>query len=440
MSSFMPGICAAPDLRRRQWVLGALSGLGCMEFASAWPAPQTQPADAASGAASTAADAFALHRIANLAVKRGLVSATVGWVTPEHRRTGLAGERHWRQGDAIAAADLRYIGSNGKAMTAMVIARLVEFGALSWGQRVCQTLPALSAAALHPAYAQVTLAQLLDHRAGVLAFTGSGGEEERFNAELLATPSSDLPRTLPGRRRYLADWVLRQDPPSGVQPGQDFHYSNAGYMLAACMAEVVLGKPFETLFETLLVQPLGLVGDWRRPPQRPANQPRGYTGLAGALEPAPVLPADSARWVQTLAPAGFWACDAPSYARWLSMVLAALRGENSLLPPKVVARLQALKPGDYALGWACAGSAEHSVLWHTGDYAGFMTQALIDQQGGQWAAWANTNTEFIDPETGASWVLDVLDSAIAATLAQKLAGPANRTVRWRQSPSFIQVR
>jgi len=37
-------------------------------------------------------------------------------------------------------------------------------------------------------------------------------------------------------------------------------------------------------------------------------------------------------------------------------------------------------------------------------------------------------------------VLDVLDSAIAATLAQKLAGPANRTVRWRQSPSFIQVR
>src|SRR5262245_17419306 len=58
------------------------------------------------------------------------------------------------------------LGSDGKAMTAALIARLVDQGKLSWTTPLETMLPAL-AAGMRPEYRSVTLVDLLSHRSGL---------------------------------------------------------------------------------------------------------------------------------------------------------------------------------------------------------------------------------------------------------------------------------
>ena len=68
--------------------------------------------------------------------------------------------------DAVRADDVWNIGSDGKAMTVTLIARLVERGVLSWDAPLSNMLPAL-AGGMRAAYRDVNLMDLLSHRAGL---------------------------------------------------------------------------------------------------------------------------------------------------------------------------------------------------------------------------------------------------------------------------------
>lgn len=74
--------------------------------------------------------------------------------------------------DPVRRGDGWRLGSDGKAMTATMIARLVEQGVLSWDTRLDQMLPDL-AASMHPEYRGVTLPDLLSHRSGLQSAGGS---------------------------------------------------------------------------------------------------------------------------------------------------------------------------------------------------------------------------------------------------------------------------
>ena len=78
----------------------------------------------------------------------------------------VAGVRRLGTADPIRAGDRWHLGSDGKAMTATLIARLVEQGALKWDRPLDQMLPSL-AGHMRPEYRDVTLPDLLSHHAGL---------------------------------------------------------------------------------------------------------------------------------------------------------------------------------------------------------------------------------------------------------------------------------
>src|SRR5579864_5141633 len=78
---------------------------------------------------------------------------------------GVAGVRTRGKPDKIAVADRFHIGSDTKAMTAMLCGILVDEGKLKWTQTLGQTFPELKKS-MNPQYQAVTLEQLLTHRGG----------------------------------------------------------------------------------------------------------------------------------------------------------------------------------------------------------------------------------------------------------------------------------
>ncbi len=361
------------------------------------PLPKEEPPeiDAAEAAASRAVD-------------QGLVGAVFGQVSitegDTERESGFAGLRRIGSTDALNGQESFIIGSNTKAMTAVVAARLIERGVLRWDSTIGEVVPELQQS-MRADYREVTLEQLLAHRGGVLAMTG---DEDIHNFSIFLENYTDaLPQTLVEMRRFFAHWLLTQLPPSGVTPRQDFYYSNAGYTLVAAMLEAVTGKPYETLFDEELTQPLGVVGSWVRPELMASNQPLGHEGARGQLQVAPPLSSEEQQWADAIfAPAGLFSTTAMAYSTWLHWHLLALQGQTTPLPAAYVQRLQQLTDGDYAVGWAAIPTPAGRLLFHTGSWMGFMTIAVVDLAG-QNASFGLTNTSDVAPD-GSSWVLDVL--------------------------------
>ena len=342
---------------------------------------------------------------ASSAVRQGLVGAMFGQVSTTQRESGVAGLRQIGTADALNGQESFIIGSTTKAMTAMVAARLIERNVLRWDTKIGEAIPGLQQS-MRADYRGVTLEQLLAHRGGILAM--SGDEDIQSFQVFLDNYTGALPQTLQERRRFFAEWLVTQPPPINVLPGQGFFYSNAGYALVSAMLEAVTGKPYETLFDEELAQPLGVAGSWVRPELMAANQPLGHAGARGQLVVVPPPSSEEQPWVDAIfAPAGLFSTTSSAYSIWLHWHLLALQGQTTPLPAGYVQRLQQLAEGDYAVGWVGrVDPAGRPVLLHDGHWLGFMTLVVVDLAGHR-ASFGLTNTGDIAAD-GSSWVLEVL--------------------------------
>ena len=139
------------------------------------------------------------------------------------RRSGIAG--------AVTIQDRFQLGSNTKAITATLIATLVEAGKLSWTTTPADVFPEIRDS-MSPAFRGVTLEQLLSHHAGVSPFKDTDDEDFKRIPRLNGTPME--------RRREFTAWVLRGKPVE--PPGTKAIYSNGGYTIVAAIAERVTGE------------------------------------------------------------------------------------------------------------------------------------------------------------------------------------------------------
>jgi CubicO group peptidase (beta-lactamase class C family) len=128
------------------------------------------------------------------------------------------------------------------AMTAAMLATLVAEGKLDWEMKLVEAIPELRKS-IHPGFQNITLWQLLTHRAG-----------------LPQNPSDWYAHsTMEVKERRLAILKDNLRSPPAIKPGE-FNYSNFGYMIAACMAEQLTGLSWETLMKQRLFDPLGSHG------------------------------------------------------------------------------------------------------------------------------------------------------------------------------------
>jgi CubicO group peptidase (beta-lactamase class C family) len=141
---------------------------------------------------------------------------------------GVAGVRNRRTVERVTLEDQFILGSCTKAMTATLVAMLVEEGKLHW----TTTLGELFAGTLkpmHPAWEKVTMRQVLAHRAG-LPFEPDGLNPVLSTFRELMRPPRARPGTLPQQRLEIAREALARPPV--IPPDTKFFYSNVGYLLA----------------------------------------------------------------------------------------------------------------------------------------------------------------------------------------------------------------
>jgi len=262
----------------------------------------------------------------------------------------VRGVRRSDGADPVSAGDIWHIGSDGKAMTATLIASLVDRGVLSWDASLAQMLPDL-VDRMRPEYREVTLIQLLSHHAGLPHDVSDTRFIDSFYADRRPLPEQRL--------AYIARAL--EEPPV-APPGTTFNYSNTGFLIAAAIAEHAAGSAYEDLMRRDLFQPLGMtsVGFGRVP----AGQPSGH------VDGRPISkPDDSNPLIFTAA--GDWHLTLQDWAKFCIDQMEGANGHGKILRPETYRTIQTPHPADQptGLGWGVQDTIagrQGLVLTHAG--------------------------------------------------------------------------
>jgi CubicO group peptidase (beta-lactamase class C family) len=274
------------------------------------------------------------------------------------RAIGATGVRRAGHDEPVTTDDLWHLGSCTKAMTATLVARLVEQGKLRWTTSLGEAFPELRQG-MDPAWSAVTLEQLLTNRGGAPQGLDRDGLWGRL-WEHEGTPTS--------ARRMLLEGVLKHPPE--YPPGSRFLYSNANYAIAGHVAETVMGVPWEELIRREVFEPLGISSAGFGAPghaQDRADQPWGHKGGT------PIAPGPGADNPAAIGPAGIVHMSLPDWGRFVRAHLLAAEGTpvtgtdgKAFLTPESWKKLHTPPAGgDYAMGWLVS-----TRPWAKGDRPG----------------------------------------------------------------------
>lgn len=251
-------------------------------------------------------------------------------------QTGAVGVRVLGKPQQVTPEDGFHIGSVTKPMTATLIAMLIDEGKLQWSTPVAQALPEC-AATMRPEYREVTVADLLAHESGLPAF-----DDEKDLKALPPLAGS------PTAQRLAFSCLILGRPPV-VKPKQEFSYSNAGFSVAAAIAEKASGTSWEELMRSRIFAKLGLTtAGFGWPAKGGAPQPWGH--WKQLWREVPQDPDGKYQLPSYIAPAGDVHMSMPDLARFLIAHLRALHGDAGLVKPET-ARLMHTRRIKSGLGW-----------------------------------------------------------------------------------------
>lgn len=233
--------------------------------------------------------------------------------------------------------DLFHTGSNTKAMTATMIGILVDRGLLRWDSNPEEVLGVASEKRKDDG---LTLAHLLTHSGGIPIIRG-------LTFKNVPRVKGDI-RT---QRRHFARWLLPKRKAIGT-----YEYANAGYSIAAAMAEAVSGKTWENLLEEYLFEPLDIDAVIGWPSDTDPNQPWGHTDqwiLAQWFSPrGAVRPQKPSYKLCVLnRPAGDVSMSMGDYMKFLREHLRGLKGQSSLIRQDIFTFLHTPMVPNSACGW-----------------------------------------------------------------------------------------
>jgi len=299
------------------------------------------------------------------------LASLLGTIRQKHNLPALAGAIVTSRGLLAASAvgvrkygtnilvtinDQFHLGSNAKAMTATLLATLVEEGKLSWESTLEQVFPAIK---MGPPYRAVTIEQLLAHRAGFPSRSWPQGKGFLAMHRLPGPPHEQ-------RRAYVTA-ILAEPPVS--EPETQFLYSNRSYAVAGAIAEEIMNDSWENLMRQRLFQPLDMktAGFGAMGTPGKIDQPRQHKLIwkwHWAIKPEP-----RAGNPPVIAPAGGVHCSIVDWAKFVQAHLRGEQGEPGILGPNTFKRLHTPPfGGNYGFGWTTTDRpwAGGRALTHTG--------------------------------------------------------------------------
>jgi CubicO group peptidase (beta-lactamase class C family) len=243
--------------------------------------------------------------------------------------------------DPVTTNDRWHIGSDTKAFTATMIARLVEQGVMRFEDTLAASLPAL-AKDMTPAYRTVTVAQLLTHTAGLPPLT----DDKDLPPFLAAIATA---KDIKGQRAAIARTYLTQ--PQASKAGE-YEYSNLGYIIAGAIAEAHTGKTWEDLVREQIFAPLGIRNAGFGVPASAGktDQPWGHNEVAGKLVPLDPANPDGDN-PAALGPAGTINIALKDWLLFAQDHLDGVHGRGKLLKPETYRKLHTPVTEKYAFGW-----------------------------------------------------------------------------------------
>ncbi|MCB1319485.1 MAG: beta-lactamase family protein, partial [Leptospiraceae bacterium] len=256
-----------------------------------------------------------------------------------------------------------HLGSNTKAMTAFIAARLVEAGRIDWNSTIAEVNPAWRPL-IRADYQQITLADLLSHRAGLQPF-------------IEPTEFTQLP-TLPGSdsdQRRAFSLLVMQKPSRNRNISRllsgDHEYSNSSYVVAAALLETADGRNYDQLLARNMRELLHLEYGVGFPADQNPNWPSGHVGSGDAIRSVPsiVLP-------RYFTPAGNVQMNLANFAAWIQIHLRGLRGQDRHLNQSTYEFMHYGRP-DYAMGWKHAEHQGMRISYHDGSAGTFFTRAIV---------------------------------------------------------------
>lgn len=162
------------------------------------------------------------------------------------------------------------IASGTKGLTALVVLRLVEDGALTLGTPARAVL----GADLPLIGDDVTVEHLLAHTSGIGDYFDEDAGHD-ITEHVLPVPVHELADT----EDYLK--VLGGHP-AKAPPGARFAYCNGGYVVLALIAERTAGAPFRDLVTRWVCEPAGMTATgFHRSDEPPPGLATGYLPIAG---------------------------------------------------------------------------------------------------------------------------------------------------------------
>ena len=323
---------------------------------------------AAAAASAGASPVFAaqagdetLARLEQLRAEAGVPALGGAIVKPDGLHwQGVSGLRQ-RDGDAaVSLSDRWHLGSNTKAMTAALYARLVEQGRAAWGATLPQLFPDLD---VDEAWGSITIEHLFGHRAGVV-------DQIAMPVWMITAWADADVREL---RTNLARSVLSITPAG--QPG-DFSYSNAGYILAGAAIERITGEAWEITMQREVFEPLAMAAAGFGAPA--GDNAWGHRGAnLHPMDPA-VRGSDNPA---ALGPAGTVHATMEDYARFLRVFLTDGGG---WLTHESIAHLTRPFTGAgqaYAAGWGVVAGPDWTggqpALTHDGSNTLWLARTVV---------------------------------------------------------------
>ncbi len=272
------------------------------------------------------------------------------------------------------------IASNTKAMTAALLAMLVEEGKVEWDAPVTRYLPAFQMS--DPVITKLmTVRDLLVHRSGLTLGAG----------DLMIWPAPTHTRAdIVAGLKYL---------PIGGQFRGGYAYDNVLYVAAGAVIEAVTGQTWEAVIKARIFDPLGMSSTVSSPAlvdRARRAEPHARLGppIRG-MGPQTVLPFDAS--FDAAGPAGGVNSTPKDIAQWMLVQLGLgmlpnakrLWSEPSAREMWKPQTLTSWSDGPtdenparpsmqaYGLGWFVQDHRGERMLWHTGGLAGFISYTAL---------------------------------------------------------------
>ena len=267
--------------------------------------------------------------------------------------------------DTASSTDRFPIGSNTKAMTGFIAAKLVETKKIKWDTRFFDLYPEWKAKA-DTGYWKITLQDLLSHRARIQPFTN----DKEYDKLPQFTGNKQERRKVFGKAILSLVPVTRDE-------NSKYGYSNADYTLASLMLERVTGKTWEELVHKTFNKDLGIYVDFGWPYIKNSKQTWGHYEKDGKI----IAGADYDINLFPIEPAGYINITLPEYIKFIQLNLEGLSGKSNYLNARTYQFLHNGIP-DYSIGWANNYYKKEPINFstHRGSGGTYFCDVMIDQK------------------------------------------------------------